>query len=85
MAIPNYDYQNEFNQDMRKIGKGIKVLREMHGISQKEMDVSAYVIGGLENGFANIKLDTLHRIAKTFGMSMAELLVFCDKAESIQV
>lgn len=83
MTTP-YDYQTQLEIEMKQLGIAIKKLRKIHDISQKQCQVTAYVIADIENGTHIPRLDTLHKIASEFGMTLAELFEFSTKTKTVQ-
>jgi len=63
---------------LTNFGTRLKVLREKEGYSQERFAVKAGIdrtyYASAENGKRNVSLLNLNKIAKGFGMSLAELL-----------
>lgn len=63
-----------------KVGKRIKELRQIQGLSQEEFafrcDLDRTYITSLERGKRNISLENLEKIAKAFNMSLSEFFNF---------
>lgn len=59
-----------------KIGKRIKELREMKGMSQKDLsfeaDLDRSYIASIENGARNVSIVNIEKIAKALKVSVAE-------------
>lgn len=64
---------------LTQVGKRIRVLRGMKGISQETLAEKSGLhrtyIGGVERGLRNPSLKSLSRIARGLGVSVAELLL----------
>jgi transcriptional regulator with XRE-family HTH domain len=64
---------------LKRLGKRIAMLRREHGYSQEafayEVDLARSYVSGVERGVRNLSFKTVARIAKTLGISIAEL---CD-------
>jgi transcriptional regulator with XRE-family HTH domain len=65
--------------DLRAVvGRNIKRLREERGLQQDalahEADVHVTYLSGIENGRRNITLMVLERLAKSLGVSEADLV-----------
>ena len=82
--MSTYDYQVQLDIEMKQLGMAIKKLRKTNNLSQKEFQVSAYIVADIEEGKHIPKIDTLHKIASEFGMSLAELFAFSTRATDIQ-
>lgn len=61
----------------KKLGKNIKKLRKLNGLSQEELslnlDLDGSYIGKVENGKLNITIDKIDSIAKFFEVEVFEL------------
>jgi len=61
----------------KKLGKNIKKLRELQGLSQEELslnlDLDGSYIGKVENGKLNITIDKISSIANFFDVDIIEL------------
>jgi len=59
-----------------KIGQRIKKLRELHGISQKDLsynaDLDRSYIASVENGQRNISIINIEKIAVALGVSLKD-------------
>jgi transcriptional regulator with XRE-family HTH domain len=67
------------------IARAVRMLREERSWTQddlaRQLDVTGYDISKLERGNFSLKLVTLERIAKPFGMRAWELLRFADRLQ----
>lgn len=65
---------------LKKLAKRIKELRKISGYSQDDLSVysgiSRSMIGNIETAQNDIVLSKLNKIAKSFNISLAELLDF---------
>ena len=66
-------------QDILKtFGQRVRALRGEHGWSQEELadecELDRTYVGGIERGERNLALRNIHRLAKTFGLTIAELM-----------
>lgn len=61
----------------KKLGKNIKKLRKLQGLSQEELslnlDLDGSYIGKVENGKLNITIDKISSIANFFDVDVIEL------------
>ena len=59
-------------------GRRVREIRKNSGWSQEEfadeVELDRTYIGGIERGERNLALRNIHRIAQTFGMTIAELM-----------
>ncbi len=64
-------------KSLKKLGENARGLREKAGLTQEELAASADLdrtyIGGLERGERNATVQTLVRVAKALGVSVAVL------------
>ena len=66
-------------QDILKtFGLRVRALRGEHGWSQEELadeaELDRTYVGGIERGERNLALRNIHRLARTFGLTIAELM-----------
>ena len=72
------------DEDFAKLlGKRIRFLRKLKGISQLElaydMDMSMNTISTIELGKISPKIETLNKIAQKLDVNLSELFVFSEK------
>lgn len=75
--------------DMAKVGKVIKKLRELRGLTQEEM---AERLSMTTNGYAQIERDVgnpnlpkIEKIAQVFDMTVVEFLDFCENGATFYI
>lgn len=61
-----------------RFGQRVRALRQERGLSQEgfaaECDLDRTYVGGIERGERNLALRNIDRIAKTLGVTLAELM-----------
>lgn len=66
----------------QKFGKRIKIERIMRDWTMdklaEESDLGKTTIANIENGYSSPTLDTIEKLAKSFGFKIHELLIFDD-------
>lgn len=66
------------HQLLLKFGKRVRALRLDHGWTQEELahrsGLNRSYMSEVERGISDVSLSTLQKIAKTLGISLAELL-----------
>lgn len=84
------DYDKEYDKKKRQflkinlihIGKGIKSLRKLHGMTLDDLSVDTKIDTGylsrLENGLCKPRIDTVSSILAVFNLSMKEFFDYLD-------
>jgi len=75
-------YGKEVSESARQLAMNVRLLRVAHGWSQETLALNAGLdrtfVGAIERAERNITLASAEKIAKAFGMSVADLLTPCD-------
>ncbi|GMQ88657.1 MAG: hypothetical protein BMS9Abin09_0087 [Gammaproteobacteria bacterium] len=75
-------YGKEVSDSARQLAVNVRLLRVAHGWSQEALALNAGLdrtfVGAIERAERNITLASAEKIAKAFGMSIADLLTPCD-------
>jgi len=71
-------YKTPISEAARRLAMNVRLLRVAHGWSQETLALNAGLdrtfVGAIERAERNITLATAEKIAKAFGMSVADLL-----------
>jgi len=64
--------------DIKKlVGNNIKYYRFLHGYTQQELsektNISIITISNIENGYVDVKIQTLEKLANSLGVEIPEL------------
>ena len=76
--VPTYDAGHRAPETCRRLGDNIRYMRMLHRWSQEALGLEAglhrTLIGAIERAEVNTSLGTAEKIARDFGLSVAELL-----------
>ena len=74
-AVPDKVKRNALDREIKAIGNAIKRARIQSGWTQEELGersgLSQQVVSFIENGYSNVSLLTLNRIAQAVGLEVA--------------
>ncbi len=75
-------YGRTVSESARRLARNVRLLRVAHGWSQEALALNAGLdrtfVGAIERAERNITLASAEKIAKAFGMTVADLLTPCD-------
>jgi transcriptional regulator with XRE-family HTH domain len=70
----------------QRMGKVVRSFRVEAGLSQEELAARCGLhrtyIGSIERGEKTITIETVHKLAKAFGISMTQLFECLERSES---
>ena len=71
-------YKSAVSESARRLARNVRLLRVAHGWSQETLALNAGLdrtfVGAIERAERNITLASAEKVAKAFGMSVADLL-----------
>jgi len=74
-------YKGAVSETARRLAKNVRLLRVAHGWSQETLALNAGLdrtfVGAIERAERNITLASAEKVAKAFGMTVADLLAPC--------
>ena len=75
-------YKSAVSESARRLARNVRLLRMAHGWSQETLALNAGLdrtfVGAIERAERNITLASAEKLAKAFGMTVAELLTPYD-------